>query len=306
MPGIARLSSRIRVLLKRSPAASPRLALSLFALSSLMAVMVYFYSSFDRPATRRNESNGSPPVPEVRTPSPAPPDTRRESQPAQQPGGSSRPDTPGSILATADDPAARSSAVEPETPPDLRLPPPPALDNPGDLALSAGVSPSREEFLEGGRISVPPEGDAPADSENPRPAPPTNSPADEQRVMSLINQERRSRGLKPLLSDGKLSEVAQRHSRDMARQNYFSHVSRDGKDVSARITNAGLRDWKALGENIAYNKGYEDPSSFAVERWMFSDKHRANILNTKFTHAGVGIAHADDGRVFFTQVLMSR
>jgi uncharacterized protein YkwD len=39
---------------------------------------------------------------------------------------------------------------------------------------------------------------------------------------------------------------------------------------------------------------------------MISDKHRANILNGEFTHAGVGIARAADGRVFFTQVFMKR
>ena len=68
----------------------------------------------------------------------------------------------------------------------------------------------------------------------------------------------------------------------------------------------GLRGWKALGENIAYNQGYSDPTAFAVERWMVSEKHRENILNGEFTHAGIGIAHASDGRVFFTQVFMER
>jgi uncharacterized protein YkwD len=130
--------------------------------------------------------------------------------------------------------------------------------------------------------------------------------SDERRAFDLINVERRSRGLRPLILDGSLTRIARYHSETMARDGVLDHVDRDGLDLTGRAEVLGLRGWKALGENIAYNQGYADPTAFAVERWMISEKHRENILNGMFTHAGIGIARAADGRVFFTQVFMER
>ena len=126
--------------------------------------------------------------------------------------------------------------------------------------------------------------------------------SDEQRAFELINDERRARGRSPLVIDGELTRMARYHSENMAGRGFFNHVDREGLDLTGRAAVLGLVGWKALGENIAYNQGYDDPTAFAVERWMISDKHRANILNREFTHAGIGIAKAADGSVFFTQV----
>lgn len=129
---------------------------------------------------------------------------------------------------------------------------------------------------------------------------------DEKRAFDLINSERRASGRKELVWDGELTRMARYHSSNMAQRGFFNHVDRDGLDLSGRAAVFGVRSWRALGENIAYNQGYDDPTAFAVERWMISDQHRENILNREFTHAGLGIAKAKDGRVFFTQVFMTR
>jgi uncharacterized protein YkwD len=129
---------------------------------------------------------------------------------------------------------------------------------------------------------------------------------DERRAFELVNSERARRGLKPLVWDGSLARLARYHSGNMAGENFFNHVDRDGLDLSGRAEMLGLRGWKAIGENIAYNQGYDDPTAFAVERWMISSKHRENILNSEFTHAGLGVARASDGRIFYTQVFMRR
>ena len=130
--------------------------------------------------------------------------------------------------------------------------------------------------------------------------------SDERRAFDLINVERQRRGLRPLVWDGALTRIARYHSENMARDGVLNHVDGDGLDLRGRAEVLGLRGWRALGENIAYNQGYSDPTAFAVERWMVSEKHRENILNGEFTHAGIGIARASDGRVFFTQVFMER
>jgi uncharacterized protein YkwD len=129
---------------------------------------------------------------------------------------------------------------------------------------------------------------------------------DERRAFDLINAERQRRGLRPLVLDGSLTRIARYHSESMARGRFLSHTDRDGLDLRGRADMLGLHNWKALGENIAYNQGFDDPTAFAVERWMVSEKHRENILNGEFTHAGLGVARASDGTYYFTQVFMRR
>jgi uncharacterized protein YkwD len=128
----------------------------------------------------------------------------------------------------------------------------------------------------------------------------------ERRAFELINDERRARGQQPLLWDGELTRLARQHSENMARRNFFSHTDPEGLDTADRAAVGGVCGWRAIAENIAYNQGFDDPVGFAVERWMQSPKHRENILRNSFTHAGIGVSRAADGRVYLTQVFVAR
>jgi uncharacterized protein YkwD len=129
---------------------------------------------------------------------------------------------------------------------------------------------------------------------------------DERRAFDLINEQRRARGESSLVWDAELTRMARLHSENMARQNFFDHVDPQGQNMTMRARACGVCGWSAIAENIAYNSGYDDPAGFAVERWMTSAKHRANLLRQGFTHSGIGVARAADGRVFFTQVFVTR
>ena len=129
---------------------------------------------------------------------------------------------------------------------------------------------------------------------------------DERRAFDLINEQRRARGESSLVWDAELTRMARLHSENMARQNFFDHIDPQGQNMTMRARACGVCGWSAIAENIAYNSGYDDPAGFAVERWMTSSKHRANLLRQGFTHSGVGVARAADGRVFFTQVFVTR
>lgn len=149
---------------------------------------------------------------------------------------------------------------------------------------------------------------SPAASAAPSYAAPAAAPAtgDERRAFDLINAERQRRGVRPLVWDGGLTRLARYHSQNMARGGYLNHVDRDGLDLKGRARALGFHGWSTLGENIAYNQGFDDPTAFAVERWMVSHKHRENAMNGDYTHAAVGIARASDGTYYFTQVFMKR
>ena len=128
----------------------------------------------------------------------------------------------------------------------------------------------------------------------------------ERRAFNLINVERRARGEAELVWDAELTRMARLHSERMAEQDFFNHTDPDGRDTVARAHDFGISGWHALAENIAYNAGDSDPAGFAVEHWLRSPKHRDNILRDGFTHSGLGVATAADGRVFFTQVFLTR
>ena len=128
----------------------------------------------------------------------------------------------------------------------------------------------------------------------------------ERQAFELINDERAANGETLLAWDAELSRVARMHSAEMARHSHLSHVGADGRDVAERAHLFGITGWQALAENIAYNQGFDDPVGFAVERWLKSVKHRENMLRPGFTHTAIGVAESTGGRVYFTQVFITR
>jgi uncharacterized protein YkwD len=108
-------------------------------------------------------------------------------------------------------------------------------------------------------------------------------------ITCLVNQERVSRGLPVLRTVGLLRDVAARHSADMVRRGYFSHITPTGVNVRARLARGGVHR-VAVGENIAWALGYESTPLSVVTSWMHSPGHRANILSRRYTATGIGVA----------------
>lgn len=128
----------------------------------------------------------------------------------------------------------------------------------------------------------------------------------ERRAFNVTNEARVKNGLVPLTWDAELCRMARMHSESMAKRKFFSHQTPEGLGLKARARSAGILHFKVLGENIAYNQGFEDPGAFAVERWLTSSQHRANILSQEFRASAVGTFVASDGRVYLTQVFIWR
>jgi len=128
----------------------------------------------------------------------------------------------------------------------------------------------------------------------------------ERRAFEQTNLVRVQHGLPALEWDGDVCRMARTHSESMSRLNYFSHTTPDGQRLRDRARAVGIVTFTVLGENIAYNQGYEDPGAFAVERWMASEKHRANILSLEFRAMAIGTFVAPDGSVFLTQTFITR
>lgn len=107
----------------------------------------------------------------------------------------------------------------------------------------------------------------------------------EQQIFDVTNIIRQRHQLRPLKWDEATAQVALGHSKDMYESQYFSHTSKKFGDLSKRLETANV-PFKLAGENIAAN--YVDGLA-AVEGWLNSKGHRDAMLNSEFTHLGVGV-----------------
>ena len=101
-----------------------------------------------------------------------------------------------------------------------------------------------------------------------------------------------------------LEAAAQRHSTDMADNNYFSHTGSDGSNAGQRISATGY-PWRAWGENIA--AGYAAVES-VVTGWLDSPGHCGNIMNPTVTEMGAASTSnsSSDFQIYWTQVFADR
>ncbi len=112
----------------------------------------------------------------------------------------------------------------------------------------------------------------------------------ENQMLNLVNRERQKVSLPPLQPDPELTAVARRHSADMMARSYFSHMTPDGVSPEERIRAARVR-FRVSGENLAI----APTLTVAHNGLMNSPGHRANILESRFGRAGIGIL---DGGVY--------
>jgi uncharacterized protein YkwD len=117
-------------------------------------------------------------------------------------------------------------------------------------------------------------------------------------TLCVLNSHRARNGLRPFRLSPKLSRAARRHSRAMARRNFFSHDSLGGASFVDRIRSTGylrgVRSW-SVGENIAYGSGRRSTPASIGRAWMNSAGHRANILSRSYRAIGIGIAAGTPG-----------
>jgi uncharacterized protein YkwD len=158
----------------------------------------------------------------------------------------------------------------------------------------------------------------------------TLSPADaEHAVLCLINEQRANHGLNALTANPILRQVAAAQATASVTLKWWPasggpsvHVNpQTGMDAAARIREAGYcpmnRDNVPRGENVYAGQYWGSPTSdvmakttspeAAVNGWMNSPGHRANILNPAYRESGIAVlrgvpvsgAPADhDGYVF--------
>ncbi len=133
-------------------------------------------------------------------------------------------------------------------------------------------------------------------------------PAVRAYALELVNRDRASHGLPPLVANQVLDRAAQSHAQDMLKRDYFAHRSPDGKTPRDRFLSFGGRQSVGVGENIYF---YQDPRLTGISRevarmfqqgWMNSPGHRKNILKANYQGFGYGIVYGAGARQYAVQM----
>jgi uncharacterized protein YkwD len=143
----------------------------------------------------------------------------------------------------------------------------------------------------------------PAAAPAPEPAPPVEQvvapgPSGWQaETLELINGKRIAQGLAALTWSPELALAAQAHAEDCAQRNRGSHVGSDGAKLAARLARIGYaartssENWaNAQSVGHAFGMWWNEPKG--------RDPHRRNILNSRFTEIGIGVAKGSWGYYF--------
>ena len=112
----------------------------------------------------------------------------------------------------------------------------------------------------------------------------------EQDMFVMVNKERASRDLDPLIFSEELANVGRKHCKDMFKRGYFSHYTPEGLSPFDRMLSIKL-DFNYAGENLALAPNV----NLAMNGLMQSPGHKANILSPNYKKVGVGVV---DGGVY--------
>ena len=121
---------------------------------------------------------------------------------------------------------------------------------------------------------------------------------EEKTLLQLTNEARKKDGLPEVKVNTKLMKAARDHSANMAKQEKMAHEL-DDKKPADRLKEVGY-SFGHLGENVAF--GQQTPSE-ALDTWMKSDDHRANILGKDYVDIGLGAAKSSSGTTYWTVVV---
>jgi len=120
-----------------------------------------------------------------------------------------------------------------------------------------------------------------------------------EETFRLTNSERLKYGV-PALSPGdkNLNAAALVRAEEIIES--FSHTRPDGRICFTAFEEAGAV-YKSAAENLA--SGFQSPLE-AIQGWMNSPGHKANLLNEKMKYMSVGLAIDEDGVLYFTQLFI--
>ena len=138
-------------------------------------------------------------------------------------------------------------------------------------------------------------------------------------IFEKTNALRAEKGLSELKPLDSLMDLAQMHSENMVKHNFYAHVDHLGQNPIQRAEKHNVKAWvrngnqlTGIAENIAQTPWFENVRGCGdtqtaenlvqcmVTGWRNSSLHYKNILGN-YTHLGVGLYFDENGMGFGTQ-----
>lgn len=106
-----------------------------------------------------------------------------------------------------------------------------------------------------------------------------------QKIIQLTNEIRKNLNISLLTQNSLLNQAALAKAQDMILNQYFDHVSQQGKGLAFWLNNVNY-NYKSAGENLAL--GFADAKE-VVDAWVKSSTHYKNIIDSDFSQIGVAM-----------------
>lgn len=108
-------------------------------------------------------------------------------------------------------------------------------------------------------------------------------------LLAQMNEKRAANGIAPLTWNAELAAAAQAHANDCAARNKGSHVGSDGARLPERLARTGYQP-VTQSENWANSRSIGSAFDMWWNEPPGADPHRRNILWSRYTEIGIGIA----------------
>jgi uncharacterized protein YkwD len=122
------------------------------------------------------------------------------------------------------------------------------------------------------------------------PGAPLTTPV-ERALLGAINAARSARKLPLLRLSPALAGAARAHSVSLMQQGRLEHEGPGGAPFWTRLVEAGYPSQRPMAENLAMVPGCDAATARnAVQMWLQSPPHRANLLSRRYRWVGPGAA----------------
>ncbi len=119
-----------------------------------------------------------------------------------------------------------------------------------------------------------------------------------RQMIRAVNDERARHDLRPVRPHATLNQIAEFYACRLVDGRFFTHIDPfDGSTIDSRAADFGYAFLK-VGENLAASQRTVQQ---AMEDWMSSPSHKANILDPAFTEIGVAVKRGGDYGIYWVQ-----
>ena len=122
----------------------------------------------------------------------------------------------------------------------------------------------------------------------------------ETELIALINGEREAIGVPTLVVNWEVARLARNKSEEMTKHRLFGHESLVYGDPAQTLERFQV-PYSAVGANIAMG---QETAQEVLDAWLSSPGHRANLVNSEFSSAGVGLSWDENGIPYWTLILV--